>query len=104
MCIKSRSENPWKDALDHMYTSLTLEYYNELCDYCGKHNHEVRGHRCAGCKTKVFCGLECLNKDTVHLKLCDRENVDERRRKKDSEKRMRDGKLLWAEFKKKMGM
>jgi len=98
ICLKGRSEEveeAWTDSLGCMYIRLGFEYRDELCDFCGKHNHEVRGHRCAGCKTKVYCGLECLNKDTVHLMLCDRDKVDERRKKKDSEKRLRDGKLLF---------
>jgi len=102
ICLKARSEDPWIDSLGYSYLNLTLEYRGEMCDYCGKLNHELRGHRCAGCKTK--CGLECLNKDTVHLMLCDREKKDERRRKKDSEKRMRDGTLLFRELMNKIGM
>jgi len=101
-CLKDRSKEPRTKSLGTMllelYIRLTYEYDGEFCDYCGKLNHEVRGHRCAGCKTKIYCGLECLNKDTVHLMLCDREKVDERRRKKDSEKRMRDGRLLLREL------
>merc|ERR1719481_570981 len=101
-CLTGRSIEPRTESLGFMllelYIRLTYEYDGELCDYCGKHNHDLRAHRCAGCKTKLYCGLECLNKDTVHLMLCDREKVDVRRRKKDFEKRMRDGRLLLREL------
>ena len=60
---------------------LWWEYCREVCDYCGGVNQEVKSHRCAGCKTKVYCKVECLNNDKVHLRLCQEE---ERRKMKPS--------------------
>merc|ERR1712142_44183 len=54
------------------YIRLRSEFRGEVCDYCGLFNQEVRGYRCAGCKTKVYCGIECYRMDTVHHTLCEK--------------------------------
>jgi len=73
------------------YQRLRWEYAGEVCDYCGDINKEVKSHRCAGCKTKVYCGVECLNKDKVHLKLC--EKGEERKKKLVSGSRREKGRM-----------
>ena len=50
-----------------LYDSLIGEHIKELCDYCGKLNSKAKGHRCAGCLTKLYCGVECQVHDTYHL-------------------------------------
>ena len=72
-CFLSLERSPvrmTRDRLLAFYEKLRWEYKGELCDYCEGINEEVKSHRCAKCKTKVYCGIECLNKDKVHLMLC----------------------------------
>ena len=46
-------------------------------------NYKARGLRCAGCLTKLYCGVECQVKDTYHLETkCER---GEKRKKKGSD-------------------
>ena len=59
-----------RDKLRDFYVKLDFEYSGELCDYCEGMNEDMKSHRCAKCKTKVYCGIECLNKDKVHLMIC----------------------------------
>lgn len=73
-------------------TGLAFQYHRELCDYCGWFNQEARGHRCAGCKTKIYCGVECLNKDKVHQKLCASGKGEKRKKKRDNDRRLEKGK------------
>ena len=62
---------------------LCGEHLKECCDYCGKLNHKAKGLRCAGCLTKLYCGVECQVKDTYHLQIkCER---GEKRKKKRSD-------------------
>ena len=62
----------------------------------------MKGYRCAGCKTKVYCGDECQVKDKEHLKLCGSGKEEEKKRKKKRGKvrRMEKGR---DEFEKKFG-
>ena len=73
-----------------LYVKLHFEYSGEFCDYCEGINEEMKSHRCAKCKTKVYCGLECLNKDKVHLMLC--KEGETRKMKPSSESRREEGK------------
>jgi len=79
-----------------LYERLRSEYEGELCDYCGLFNQEVRGYRCAGCKTKVYCGMECYRKDTVHHTLC--EKGDMRKRRRGHNIRMEKGRELYVQL------
>ena len=63
-------------------------------------NQEVRGYRCAGCKTKVYCGMECYKMDTVHHTVC--EKGDSRKRKRGHDIRMGKGRELYVQFEKKL--
>jgi len=72
-CFHSLERGPYKrirEKLRGLYVKLLIEYSGEFCDYCDGINGEMMSHRCAKCKTKVYCGIECLNKDKVHLMLC----------------------------------
>jgi len=72
-CIHSLERGPYRmtrDKLRDFYVKLDFEYSGELCDYCEGMNEDMKSHRCAKCKTKVYCGIECLNKDKVHLMIC----------------------------------
>lgn len=85
-CLKDHSENnsfnQGLERLDKLYTRFSYEYWGQSCDYCGGFNQELKGYRCAGCKTKVYCAQECHVKDKVHLKLCGSAKGEERERKK----------------------
>jgi len=84
-----------RTSLLRLYARLLWEYVGEECDYCGGFNQEVKSHRCSGCRTKVYCGVECLNKDEVHLKLCEGEK---RKRKPSSGSRREKGRMALEEF------
>ena len=75
-----------------MYAGFQFHYERERCDYCGWIKQEVRGYRCEGCKTKVYCGVECYNEDKVHQKLCKSGKGEKRKRKRVNEKRLEKGK------------
>ena len=85
-----------RTLLMKLYTRLLWEYDGEACDYCGGFNQEVKSHRCSGCRTKVYCGVECLNKDEVHLKLC--EQGEKRKREPSSGSRKEKGGMALEEF------
>ena len=75
-CFHSLNVDTFRTASRQMlliYERLLWEYGREVCDYCGGINQEVQSHRCAGCKTKVYCKVECLTNDKVHLGLCQEE-------------------------------
>jgi len=81
----------WRMA--KLYGGFLMQYKRERCDYCGWFNQDLRGHRCAGCKTKVYCGVECLNEDyKVHQKLCESGKGEKRKKKRGNEKRLEKGK------------
>ena len=84
-CNKHINEDSFKSqvsGLFELYTRLCAEHMQEVCDYCGKLNHKAKGHRCAGCLTKLYCGVECQVKDTYHLQVkCEK---GEKRKKKRS--------------------
>ena len=44
---------------------LCGDHMEELCAYCVKMNHKANGLRCAGCLTKLYCGVECQVKDNL---------------------------------------
>jgi len=69
MCfdISEGSHCAGEKELYGLYVTLIGEHCRELCDYCGKLNHKAKGHRCGRCKTKLYCGVECQEKDTYHL-------------------------------------
>jgi len=57
--------------MNNTFDRLSVEYRGDMCDYCGGFNQQtMKGYRCAGCKTKVYCGMGCYRKDTVHHNLC----------------------------------
>jgi len=85
-----------KTRLLEFYERLLWEYVGERCDYCGEVNQEVKSHRCSGCRTKVYCGVECLNKDEVHLTLC--EEGEKRKRKPSSGSRREKGRMELEEL------
>jgi len=103
-CLDNHS-NSFRQGLDRLsslYTRLSYEYWGQSCNYCGGFNQEVKGYRCAGCKTKVYCGYECHVKDKEHLKLCKSVKGEERERKKmrGKARRMETGR---EEYEKKFG-
>jgi len=67
--------------LGEVYRRLFDEYMTELCDYCGKLNHKAKELRCAGCLTKLYCGVECQVKDTYHLQKCEKGDKRKERRR-----------------------
>merc|ERR1712025_400408 len=74
--------------MNNTFDKLSVEYRGDLCDYCGGFNQQtMKGFRCAGCKTKVYCGMDCYRKDTVHHNLCQK---GEKRKKKKGAKRRRE--------------
>ena len=92
-CFQKFVRGPFPGARRQMlalYRRLQWEYGGEFCDYCGGISQEVRSHRCAKCKTKVYCGLECLEKDKVHLMLC--KDGETRKMKPSSGSRREEGK------------
>jgi len=107
VCDKKSCEESQRDPtlllevfrMSELYPRLDYEYGREVCDYCFWFNKEVRGHRCAGCKTKVYCGMECLLKDEVHLKECKKMR---RKRKKGNDVRREKGKQELDDFEEKM--
>jgi len=93
-CFQSFMRGPFQGARRQMLAvnrRLQWEYGGEYCDYCGGIGQEVKSHRCAKCKTKVYCGVECLNKDKVHLMLC--QEGETRKMKPSSESRRKEGKM-----------
>jgi len=91
-----------KTRLLEFYERLLWEYVGERCDYCGEVNQEVKSHRCSGCRTKVYCGVECLNKDEVHLTLC--EEGEKRKRKPSSGSRREKGRMRLEELLSGLGL
>ena len=87
-CINQIYEDPFvagRNELREEYSRLLGEHMKELCDYCGKLNHKARGLRCAGCLTKLYCGVECQVKDTYHLQSkCKRGDKRKKKRSDDS--------------------
>jgi len=79
-----------------LYGRLLSEYQAELCDYCGGFSKDVRAHRCAGCKSKLYCGTECYKMDTVHHTLC--EKGDNRKRKNGNDVRKEKGRDRHDQF------
>jgi len=77
------------DQVYWVYTQFSELYRDDICDYCGEFNKEVRGYRCAGCKSKLYCGMGCYEKDTVHHTLC--EKGDGRKKKKGTDRRREEG-------------
>merc|ERR1712025_1556221 len=74
--------------MNNTFDRLSVEYRGDLCDYCGDFNQQtMKGYRCAGCKTKVYCGIGCYRKDTVHHNLC---QEGEKRKKKKGAMRRRE--------------
>jgi len=79
--------------LSEGYITLSGEHVKEICDYCGRLNHKARGLRCAGCLTKLYCGVECQVKDTYHLEVkC--EKGDKRKKKRSDESRKKEGREI----------
>jgi len=76
------------EPIERLY-GVYVRYYElhreDICDLCGEFNKEAKGYRCAGCKSKLYCGMQCYEKDTVHHKLC--EKGDRRKKKRGTEKR-----------------
>jgi len=92
-CFNSAVTAKLKKTIDPIfvvYIQFSELYRNDICDYCGGFNKEVRGFRCAGCKTKLYCGMGCYEKDTVHHTLC--EKGDGRKKKKGTDRRREEGK------------
>merc|ERR1712025_1376712 len=92
-CFQNIEDGPFREARLQMvvlYRRMQWEYQGEFCDYCGGVSQEVKSHRCAKCKTKVYCGLEWLNKDKVHLMLC--QEGETRKMKPSSRSRREEGK------------
>ena len=57
-------------------------------------NHKAKGLRCAGCLTKLYCGVECQVKDTYHLETkCER---GEKRKKKRSDATRKEEGVEWV--------
>jgi len=93
-CFQSYLTGPFQEARRQMLAvnrKLQWEYGGEFCDYCGGIGQEVKSHRCAKCKTKVYCSVECLNKDKVHLMLC--KEGEMRKMKPSSGSRREEGKM-----------
>jgi len=82
-----------KEPIDRLF-GVYERYYElhmeDICDFCGELNNEAKGYRCAGCKSKLYCGMTCYEKDTVHHKLC--EKGDRRKKKRGTGKRREEGK------------
>jgi len=86
-CIDQNRKNPFKAGrkdLREVYRRLFDEYMTELCDYCGKLNHKAKELRCAGCLTKLYCGVECQMKDTYHLQTKCENGGKRKERRRDS--------------------
>lgn len=86
LCSSKNCRERWSAYSTEMilykkYANLFADYGAEICDYCGSLNHEVRGHRCAGCKTKIYCGVECQAKDTVHRMFCEKKGKRKTKRR-----------------------
>jgi len=85
-CRVYHMEGPFESGrrkLMKLYNSLLGEHCKELCDYCGKFNSKAKGHRCGGCLTKLYCGVECQVQDDYHLQTrCEK---GEKRKKKRSD-------------------
>ena len=72
--------------MNKAFDRLSVEYRGDMCDYCGGFNQEtMKGYRCAGCKTKVYCGMGCYRRDTVHHNMC--QKGEKRKKKKGATKR-----------------
>ena len=72
--------------LSFAYDRFYVEYRGDMCDYCGGFNQRtMKDYRCAGCKTKVYCGMDCYRMDTGHHNLC--EKGEKRKRKQGAMKR-----------------
>ena len=84
LCNSKNCRERWSAYSTEMfyekYINLIADYRREICDYCGSLNHEVRGYRCAGCKTKIYCGVECQAKDTVHRMFCEKKGKRKKKR------------------------
>ena len=78
------------DSLSNNFRKLTdftnPNLYNGRCDYCWLACKKL--HRCSKCKTKQYCGQECLEKDweLIHKELCQKGDI-ERKKKGGTDKR-----------------
>jgi len=80
-------------GLSEGYFTLCGEHVKEICDYCGRLNHKAKGLRCAGCLTKLYCGVECQVKDTYHLQTkCER--GEKRKKKRSDDNRKKEGRKI----------
>ena len=90
---------PGVNRLSSLNSRLSYEYWGQQCDYCGGFNQELKGYRCAGCKTKVYCGDECHIKDKEHLELCESVKVREEERARKKKKGKKGRKLITKKMK-----
>jgi len=104
-CKECHSEDTFaagRRRLDALYLRLCGEHGKELCDYCGKTNHKAKGLRCAGCLTKLYCGVECQVKDIYHLQIkC--EKGEKRKKKRSDSSRKKEG-IKMAEDRQRLRM
>jgi len=95
-CLVFDNEEPFVAAIKDLsegYFALCGEHVKEICDYCGRLNHKARGLRCAGCLTKLYCGVECQVKDTYHLEVkCER--GEKRKKKRSDASRKKEGRKI----------
>ena len=96
-CIERHKKDPFKTGMEKLIELgivLYGEHINECCDFCGNLNHKAKGLRCAGCLTKLYCGVECQVKDTYHLETkCER---GEKRKKKRSDATRKEEGVEWV--------
>ena len=91
-CMENISKIEQKeDNLQLLYSRLGYEHGLDMCDFCTQHYQGVRGHRCSGCKTKLYCGEECRDQDWGVHKLVCRKGEEARKKKGGSKERRQKG-------------
>ena len=75
-------------------------FHAKRCHMCFKINANLK--RCGKCKSKVYCGIECLHKDweLVHKDICGKGDVERKQKEGKTERKMQNKKAA-ADFKEK---
>jgi len=78
-------------VLNTLTRAVNAKYAGHVCDFCFKVGKTA--HRCGGCKTKIYCGKQCLEEDwaMVHRKVCARSKEEARKIKEGARGRKEEG-------------
>ena len=77
-CCLLKEEALRRNKAKNLVTQVT--FYADGCDFCFKQSTAL--HRCNKCKTKYYCGIECMNKDweLIHKKICGKGDIERKKK------------------------